>query len=217
MENLLARKNVNKNGGNYLNGKPLDLERRREIIERFKNGEKVNAIAVKLKITHGVVSKITRHYNQTGSYLPKKRSNPSEKKAAKRKAIKFGVDTILEGTTPDSRRIRNLFAPEQIKVLESYFAVNPYLNADIKKEIREKTKLTDKEITTWFTNKRCRLRKQLLDTSSSSTSSATSATSESSLTSQSSNSDSSSSNLSSFYSPQNVLAVPEHIPSALFF
>ena len=110
------------------------------LIKNFR----VTAIAARLKITHGVVSKIVRHYRKTGSILPRERKT----RQAATKPLNFGVDSILNRPpSSDSKKYRNLFAKEQVEVLEKYFKTSPYPKSHMKKEITEKTLLSEKEIT----------------------------------------------------------------------
>uniref|UniRef100_A0A7E4UNA6 Paired domain-containing protein n=1 Tax=Panagrellus redivivus TaxID=6233 RepID=A0A7E4UNA6_PANRE len=60
----------NQNGGYYENGKSLPMPVRIEIVQRHLEGQKVTSIARDLKLTHGVVSKIVRNFEKTGSWLP---------------------------------------------------------------------------------------------------------------------------------------------------
>ena len=70
LNELFLQRKTNKNGGTYLNGKPLDIEKREEIIRQHNDGVRVTEIGRNLKISHGVVSKIVRNYERTQSILP---------------------------------------------------------------------------------------------------------------------------------------------------
>lgn len=71
LNDQLLQLKTNKNGGNYVSGKPLPLEVREEIIRQHQAGFRVTQIGRNLKISHGAVSKILRNYQQTQSALPK--------------------------------------------------------------------------------------------------------------------------------------------------
>ncbi|XP_022779119.1 paired box protein Pax-3-B-like isoform X2 [Stylophora pistillata] len=58
---------VNQLGGIYINGKPLPIEVREEIIELARRGVRPCDISRRLKITHGCISKLLSKYRKTGS------------------------------------------------------------------------------------------------------------------------------------------------------
>uniref|UniRef100_A0A7E4V7E0 Paired domain-containing protein n=1 Tax=Panagrellus redivivus TaxID=6233 RepID=A0A7E4V7E0_PANRE len=72
----------NQNGGLYVNGKSLPMEVRLEIVQRYIRKEKITKIAKDMKLTHGVVSKITQHFQKTGLITPKNVKSTNEKVSA---------------------------------------------------------------------------------------------------------------------------------------
>ena len=60
----------NQLGGVFINGRPLPLEIRQQIVEMALKGVKPCVISRSLKVSHGCVSKILNRYNKTGSIKP---------------------------------------------------------------------------------------------------------------------------------------------------
>ncbi|KAI6197283.1 hypothetical protein M3Y94_01205900 [Aphelenchoides besseyi] len=70
IQSIMGQGRVNQLGGNYINGRPLPMDTRIEIIRRSEMGIKPCDISRELKISHGAVSKILNRYAATGSISP---------------------------------------------------------------------------------------------------------------------------------------------------
>lgn len=57
---------VNQLGGVFINGKPLPIHIRHEIIKLAGKGMRACKISRQLKVSHGCVSKILNRYQETG-------------------------------------------------------------------------------------------------------------------------------------------------------
>lgn len=61
---------VNQLGGRYVNGRPLSIAMRKEIVRMSKDGIRPCDISRELRVSHGCVSKILTRYEETGSVNP---------------------------------------------------------------------------------------------------------------------------------------------------
>ena len=61
---------VNQLGGVFVNGRPLPVQVRQQIVEMAATGVKSCVISRQLRVSHGCVSKILGRYQQTGSIKP---------------------------------------------------------------------------------------------------------------------------------------------------
>ena len=61
---------LNQLGGSFVNGKPLPLAVRLQIIELAESGVRPCDISRQLRVSHGCISKLLAKYNETGSYQP---------------------------------------------------------------------------------------------------------------------------------------------------
>merc|ERR1712062_419359 len=61
---------INQLGGRYVNGRPLSLQIRKEIVRLSKEGVRPCDISRELRVSHGCVSKILTRYETTGSIHP---------------------------------------------------------------------------------------------------------------------------------------------------
>ena len=61
---------MNQLGGAFVNGKPLPLAIRQQIILLAESGVRPCDISRQLKVSHGCVSKLLSKYNETGSFQP---------------------------------------------------------------------------------------------------------------------------------------------------
>ncbi|CAG5098625.1 Oidioi.mRNA.OKI2018_I69.XSR.g15834.t1.cds [Oikopleura dioica] len=67
----MSSSGVNQLGGNYVNGRPLALDTRREIIRLAKQGGvRPCDISRQLRVSHGCVSKILTRFEETGDIKP---------------------------------------------------------------------------------------------------------------------------------------------------
>uniref|UniRef100_A0AC34EZS5 Homeobox domain-containing protein n=1 Tax=Panagrolaimus sp. ES5 TaxID=591445 RepID=A0AC34EZS5_9BILA len=170
-DDIFIQRKVNKFGGYYFNGKPLPYEIRKEIIRQLNEGIGVTQIGRNLQISHGAVSKIVQIYRATRSIEPKSRASPYARKVSslsQKKAVQFNVNELIIDSLPQKHR--NTFTEGQKTTLLEYFEVCPVPDEATKEEISKKTGLTDKQISTWFNNRRSRVRKALINGRASSSS-----------------------------------------------
>ncbi|KAE9548046.1 hypothetical protein FO519_008747 [Halicephalobus sp. NKZ332] len=142
---VVGQKRINRNGGEYYNGKALSQEKREKILEKWFEGQNVTSIARDLKITHGVVSKIIRQYKATKSVLPKIRSpNSFKNKIKKPTRTGFSMEEILAPSFPQQRL---MFSKNQIETLTEFYGRNKYPSEDEKKTLSRETSLSVEQVT----------------------------------------------------------------------
>ena len=61
---------LNQLGGVFVNGRPLPLEVRQQIVNMAAMGIRSCVISRQLKVSHGCISKILGRYQETGSIKP---------------------------------------------------------------------------------------------------------------------------------------------------
>ena len=61
---------VNQLGGVFVNGRPLPLETRQQIVSMASSGIRSCIISRQLRVSHGCVSKILSRYQETGTIKP---------------------------------------------------------------------------------------------------------------------------------------------------
>lgn len=72
----------NQLGGSFINGRPLPMAKRKQIVELHEAGTRPCQISRLLKVSHGCVSKILNRYQETGSIDPGIIGGSKKKKAA---------------------------------------------------------------------------------------------------------------------------------------
>uniref|UniRef100_A0A7E4W557 Paired domain-containing protein n=1 Tax=Panagrellus redivivus TaxID=6233 RepID=A0A7E4W557_PANRE len=115
----------NQKGGYYTNGKSLPMEVRAEIVQRFVREEKVTKIAKDMKLTHGVVSKITQHYRKTGLIAPRNVKSVNETTVTVPKPknkLLFSVESIL--SQPTTTATSTASTPSSVSSTTSNESVN---------------------------------------------------------------------------------------------
>uniref|UniRef100_A0A7E4VNV9 Paired domain-containing protein n=1 Tax=Panagrellus redivivus TaxID=6233 RepID=A0A7E4VNV9_PANRE len=111
----------NQNGGTYAVGKSLPMEVRTEIVQRYIRKEKVTKIAKDMKLTHGVVSKITLRYSKTGLIAPQN-VKTIKKHTVTVPKLPFSVESIL--SQPKSASTSAASTPSSISSATSGESVN---------------------------------------------------------------------------------------------
>ena len=142
---------VNQLGGVFVNGRPLPMEIRKQIVEMALRGTKACNISRALKVSHGCVSKILNRYNKTGSIEP----GVDDKKLADGNHL----PTKLSSGSSKQRRQRTAFSPHQMNILERYFVSTQYPDVYLREQIGRETGLTETRVQVWFSNRRARSRK----------------------------------------------------------
>ncbi|CAI4226418.1 unnamed protein product [Auanema sp. JU1783] len=99
----------------------------------------------------------------------------NREKRPEKKRLSHSIDSILgisiddskssssdeDSISPEARRNRTSFTPEQLDRLESAFKANTYPDGTEREQIAKQTGLTEEKIMTWFSNRRARCRKHL--------------------------------------------------------
>lgn len=96
----------NQLGGMFINGRPLPIEKRKEIVELSNQGTRPCAISRMLKVSHGCVSKILNRYNETGSIMPGIIGGSKKKKAAAAAAAAFAATATCSSNNNNHHRDR---------------------------------------------------------------------------------------------------------------
>jgi len=156
----LTEGRVNQLGGVFVNGRPLPIELRRQIVDMNKNGVRPCIISRQLKVSHGCVSKILNRFKKTGSIAAGHASKSKPKNLIQSLIENAENQVERKATNNQSRRSRTNFSQEQTNQLEYFFQVNQYPDILSRENIAAGVGLTESRVQVWFSNRRARFRKQ---------------------------------------------------------
>ena len=155
----LTEGRVNQLGGVFVNGRPLPIELRKQIVDMHVSGVRPCIISRQLKVSHGCVSKILNRYKKTGSIEAGHASKAKSKDLIQSLIANVDTDIDRKGNNPN-RRSRTNFSQEQINQLEYYFQMNQYPDILCRENIASAVGLSESRVQVWFSNRRARFRKQ---------------------------------------------------------